>query len=190
MRWDQWYACTYLELGSGSHSAFCNFCQMRCRKNMYWSTIKKCLERQQNPTSEGIRSLLDSLWDEQWLSDNLAQILCMREYQEQQTNKHWTINRKYQLKYSLRLGCLRACLTVVRVAYNQALWNKSIRKTQRKTYRSQRCGREVRLEMVWIALEVNNGRLTARLTWTRGSHWRIARDCQSLICSDPDLCFA
>ena len=30
--------------------------------------------------------------------------------------------------------------------------------------------REVRLEMVWIALEVNNGRLTAWLTWMRVAH--------------------
>ena len=45
-------------------------------------------------------------------------------------------------------------------------WRKSIKDTQRKTW--QKSEMLNRSEMVWITLEVNNGRLTAGLTWVSG----------------------
>ena len=69
-------------------------------------------------------------------------------------------------QFEVTNGCLTACLIWMRVAYHQAL-EKNPEKDPTLIPTEVR---EVRLEMVRIALEVNNGSLTAGLTWVRGSH--------------------
>ena len=82
-----------LELGARKWKPYCLLkclsyvVQKKAQIRKAWKDYRHKIRRQR--CGVGVRLLkdgLDSLRCEQWLTDNAAQLLCMQDFQEQQTN--------------------------------------------------------------------------------------------------------